>query len=240
MKSATAQARGSADGSRQGQEPTHGPWVRGVGGSLPKLKANLWVMPPKTEQAKNRRKLRLEQSWMGRAKLAIEAYLAKNGVSLASHDHWTVIQTTYGFLNEAVPKGRAKKVYVDLVTRLGFDLAPAKPAPIPKTPPKTISTLRAQVFYESYEWRKLRYEILLKNGKRCSCCGATPEQGIFLHVDHIKPLRKYWSLRLDPTNLQVLCEVCNHGKGNWDETDHRDAELVEYWRHHYGSVVRNS
>lgn len=40
-------------------------------------------------------------------------------------------------------------------------------------------------------------------------------------VDHIKPVRKYWHLRLDPDNLQVLCADCNRAKGNWDETDFR-------------------
>ncbi len=82
----------------------------------------------------------------------------------------------------------------------------------------TATTGDAQVFYESYAWRNLRYKILLKYGKKCMCCEA--EIGPF-HVDHIKPLRKNWGLRLDPNNLQVLCGVCNHGKGNWDETDHR-------------------
>lgn len=32
-------------------------------------------------------------------------------------------------------------------------------------------------------------------------------------VDHIKPISKHWHLRLDPDNLQVLCNDCNKGKG---------------------------
>lgn len=78
-----------------------------------------------------------------------------------------------------------------------------------------------QAFYRSFPWRKLRLEIIKKHGRRCLCCGATPEDGIKIHVDHIKPLRFNWNLRLDPNNLQVLCEICNHGKGNWDKTDWR-------------------
>jgi hypothetical protein len=76
-------------------------------------------------------------------------------------------------------------------------------------------------FYASFEWRRLRYSILLMYGRKCMCCGTTEE---IMHVDHIKPLRFNWSRRLDSTNLQVLCAVCNHGKGNWDETDFRSVE----------------
>lgn len=76
-------------------------------------------------------------------------------------------------------------------------------------------------FLQSYEWRKLRLVALKLHGRRCLCCGATPETGAVLHVDHIKPRKNYPDLALDINNLQVLCHECNHGKGNWDETDWR-------------------
>ncbi len=76
-------------------------------------------------------------------------------------------------------------------------------------------------FLASYEWRKLRMVVLKKCGARCGCCGASPRDGRVMHVDHIKPRRKYPELALVESNLQVLCDVCNHGKGNWDETDWR-------------------
>lgn len=76
-------------------------------------------------------------------------------------------------------------------------------------------------FLSSYEWRTLRMEVLTKYGSRCMCCGATPDDGLRMHVDHIKPRKKYPGLALIFDNLQVLCEVCNHGKSNWDETDWR-------------------
>ena len=86
-------------------------------------------------------------------------------------------------------------------------------------------------FLNTYEWRRLRMVILTKYGSRCMCCGATPEDGVKMHVDHIKPRKLFPLLALDPDNLQVLCEVCNHGKGNWDMTDWRsgaDATTKEY------------
>ena len=76
-------------------------------------------------------------------------------------------------------------------------------------------------FLSSYAWRKLRMEALKKYGTRCQCCGNSPKNGIVLNVDHIKPRRKYPELALDINNLQILCEECNHGKGNWDQTDWR-------------------
>lgn len=75
-------------------------------------------------------------------------------------------------------------------------------------------------FYWSDEWRELRYKALIMHGKKCQCCGATADQSR-LHVDHIKPRSKYPRLALDLSNLQVLCEDCNMGKGSWDQTDHR-------------------
>jgi len=76
-------------------------------------------------------------------------------------------------------------------------------------------------FLTSYKWRKLRMEVLIKHGRRCQCCGATPDTGAIMNVDHIKPRKLFPSLALDIDNLQVLCHECNHGKGNWDLTDWR-------------------
>lgn len=82
-------------------------------------------------------------------------------------------------------------------------------------------------FYASWEWRKLRMLTLKKYGHRCQSCGATTKDiGMHGHpvrlvVDHIKPLGRHWDLRLHPDNLQVLCDECNMGKGDWDETDYR-------------------
>jgi 5-methylcytosine-specific restriction endonuclease McrA len=82
-------------------------------------------------------------------------------------------------------------------------------------------------FYKSWEWRTLRMRILKHYGQRCQCCGATPANfdsagnPIRIVVDHIRPISKFWDLRLDPSNLQVLCDECNQGNGAWDQTDHR-------------------
>lgn len=78
-------------------------------------------------------------------------------------------------------------------------------------------------FLMSFEWRRVRMEALKKYGPRCMCCGATPATGAVMNVDHIKPRKYFPHLALDINNLQILCEPCNHGKGNWDRTDWRSA-----------------
>lgn len=80
---------------------------------------------------------------------------------------------------------------------------------------------KAKRFYQSDEWRKLRYEVLREQKGRCQCCGRSAKDGVVLHVDHIIPLSKDWSKRLDKNNLQVLCEDCNLGKSNTDNIDWR-------------------
>ena len=72
-------------------------------------------------------------------------------------------------------------------------------------------------FYSSRAWKILRYQAFERYGNRCACCGATPSDGLVMHVDHIKPRSKNPELALDIENLQILCEDCNVGKINqWD------------------------
>lgn len=92
----------------------------------------------------------------------------------------------------------------------------------PKLEPYTQDyAARVKEFYSSQQWRFLRYDVFLRDGRICALCGATPEDGTRLHIDHIIPLRQDWGLRLKEENLQVLCEECNHGKGSTDSTDWR-------------------
>lgn len=80
-------------------------------------------------------------------------------------------------------------------------------------------------FYLTDEWRRLRYRVLRKHKARCMCCGRSrKDNGVTIHVDHIKPRSKYPRLELDFNNLQILCEDCNLGKSNIDETDWRPTE----------------
>ena len=83
------------------------------------------------------------------------------------------------------------------------------------------SFVTTEDFLKSYEWRKVRMQALVKHGNKCQCCGASPDTGAVMNVDHIKPRKTNPELALSLSNLQVLCDACNHGKGNWDQTDWR-------------------
>jgi hypothetical protein len=62
-------------------------------------------------------------------------------------------------------------------------------------------------------WRQ-RASVLLRDGATCRMCGARPEDGARLEVDHIVPWSKGGETVLD--NLQVLCQQCNVGKSDLD------------------------
>ena len=111
------------------------------------------------------------------------------------------------------------------------------PAQAPARRPTEKSTLaftrhskidpRTDAFLSSFEWRSLRMMALKQHGAVCQCCGASPKTGAVMHVDHIKPRKLFPQLALDLNNLQVLCGECNHGKGNWDQTDWREASTKQ-------------
>lgn len=72
-------------------------------------------------------------------------------------------------------------------------------------------------FLQTREWAILRAKAFERFGNVCSCCGKRPEDGVSLHVDHIKPRSLYPELEADIENLQILCELCNVGKSNLSE-----------------------
>lgn len=87
---------------------------------------------------------------------------------------------------------------------------------------KSLPAVAKDDFLSTFEWRKLRMIVLTKRGARCECCGKSPKDGVtVINIDHIKPRKLFPELALEETNLQVLCHECNHGKGNWDQTDWR-------------------
>lgn len=57
--------------------------------------------------------------------------------------------------------------------------------------------------------KRLRYEILRRDGFRCRYCGARPAERE-LRVDHVVPIALGGSN--EPSNLATACEPCNSGK----------------------------
>lgn len=69
-------------------------------------------------------------------------------------------------------------------------------------------------FYDTREWKELRWRVLTASDGKCNMCGRSKHDGVIIHVDHIKPRSKFPHLELEFSNLQVLCEDCNLGKSN--------------------------
>lgn len=79
-----------------------------------------------------------------------------------------------------------------------------------------------KTFYQSSEWRKLRYKAFEKYGTTC----MDPDcHNPATHVDHVKPRSLRPDLALSLNNLQVLCEKCNKMKSNRSDVDFRPPHL---------------
>ena len=73
------------------------------------------------------------------------------------------------------------------------------------------STSTANRSQRAISWR-LRAKVLMRDGATCQMCGASPQSGARLHVDHIFPWSKGGQTTLE--NLRILCIQCNIGKGD--------------------------
>ena len=75
---------------------------------------------------------------------------------------------------------------------------------------------RREMYYQSKEFERskmtnsLRYDVMKRDGFKCTICGASSKDGVKLHVDHIKPVSKGGKTEME--NLRTLCDRCNSGK----------------------------
>lgn len=75
---------------------------------------------------------------------------------------------------------------------------------------------KKDLFYSSWEWRKMRLFIIERDEGRCSICGRTVEDyrddgvtKVRISVDHILKRSTHPELQLDPNNLRILCVDCH-------------------------------
>jgi hypothetical protein len=85
-------------------------------------------------------------------------------------------------------------------------------AEVSATPPEGQKSANRRTA-RSPNWRQ-RALVLLRDGATCRMCGARPEHGARLHVDHVVPWAKGGGTVME--NLQILCERCNVGKSDLD------------------------
>lgn len=59
---------------------------------------------------------------------------------------------------------------------------------------------------------RIRFEVLRRDGFRCTYCGRSAREGVVLHVDHVIPVAGGGSNDIE--NLVAACSGCNQGKGS--------------------------
>lgn len=66
---------------------------------------------------------------------------------------------------------------------------------------------------------RLRFLVLRRDNFTCRSCGRSPalQPGLVLQIDHKLAWTKGGETVIE--NLQTLCEICNHGKGNLDSSE---------------------
>lgn len=87
--------------------------------------------------------------------------------------------------------------------------------------PRSVEWRRSEAFLKSREWKDFRYKILKERKPICELCGATRRNGTIIQVDHIKPRSEFPQFALNKNACQILCQSCNEGKFDTDETDWR-------------------
>ena len=118
------------------------------------------------------------------------------------------------------PSQRSSGVIINIKEPLqyGRDVLSTSTKTEPSVPALTVSARSGP----SDQWRakeraklgaSLRYFILARDGFKCRICGksAANENGIKLEVDHVVPVEQ-WGETIE-TNLWILCQTCNKGKG---------------------------
>ena len=71
----------------------------------------------------------------------------------------------------------------------------------------------------------IRWQVFQRDAWKCVACGRGAADNTILHIDHIVPRSKGGSGTLD--NYQTLCNVCNLGKSNNDDSDLRRQYMTE-------------
>jgi len=67
-----------------------------------------------------------------------------------------------------------------------------------------------QFSYHSPEWKRVRRAALVRDGFKCTTCGACVRGKGQSRVDHIKPTKLFPVLALRLDNLHTLCASCDN------------------------------
>ncbi|WP_078392089.1 HNH endonuclease [Shouchella patagoniensis] len=76
-------------------------------------------------------------------------------------------------------------------------------------------------FYKSPQWIGMREAVKRRDKGLCVKCQMQKRLVPMAIVDHIRPLKDDWSLRLNPENLQSLCHACHNIKTARENADRK-------------------
>jgi len=189
------------------------------------------------------------------ARRIIKGLLRKHGIPNAQpgESQWDAALAALRAEGVKVPEKMSMRGRRPFCVRAALMLAPPTREPKPAKPKVQMNAPRidtstltiegvsvmSKEFLSTYAWRRVRMLALKLHGARCMCCGASPATGAVMNVDHIKPRKLFPHLALDVANLQVLCHECNHGKGNWDDTDWRPDDRLDPVQSDHMKSIRN-
>lgn len=114
-----------------------------------------------------------------------------------------------------------------LDTRTGKAMAPLSPEQAERDRKRRLDQFRGSARQRGYDadWQALRDAVVIERGCRCILCGtvvvlrkreATPTAPV-AHVDHIESIADRPDLRLERSNLRVLCEPCHNARTARDQ-----------------------
>lgn len=113
------------------------------------------------------------------------------------------------------PKGYDHKENCHFYSHLFLDRYPKKGDHTSYAKLKILSDLKFPGDWKSFEVAEadLRMKALTKYKSQCQCCGVSPKENAVMVVSRIQSEKLYPELAMELDNLQVLCSVCNAGKG---------------------------
>lgn len=88
-------------------------------------------------------------------------------------------------------------------------------------------------FYKSEAWIKCREDILIRDNHLCQPCFRKKKLTPANIVHHIKPLKEFPELALDPDNLESICASCHNkehpekGRRQREPEKKRKARIVK-------------
>lgn len=95
-------------------------------------------------------------------------------------------------------------------------------------------TPERQALYSTRQWMDISAEVWKRDGARCQRCGGIPEDGAEIDIHHIAAFEDYPDLRVELSNLVLLCTKCHGFVGSKKNTENEFRAFPE------GVIIRDT